>query len=130
MIRFMGAVTLEDDTPATIGELIYAAVLARNYGNNAARLAQAERFLGGTTSRESIINPKADIYVIDAYKGVKSNGVVDQTAWTLPTDITDSARQFIAEVTKHVEKGLNLNEVIFYQASGVAVTVELDIAIV
>jgi hypothetical protein len=107
MISFNGSLVLEDDTPATLLQLVQAAIAARDYGSAAQTTAAANRFPGQRVT-EGFIRPTADIYMIDSYKGIRAGGAVIPADWTTPDDFTDEpggGELIAADVEKHFNNG-------------------------
>lgn len=127
MIQFNGSVVLVDGVPATMQELVQAAIAARDYGSAAKTAAEGSRFQGGRMG-EGFLRPTADIYMIDAYKGIKATGKVDTASWAA-VDFTaePGGGELIAQgVEKHFNNGVDIQSRVLFQNSGGNVTVYCD----
>lgn len=129
MISFNGSVVLENGVPATLQELVQAAIAERDYGSAAAETS-ASRRLQGMRITEGFIRPQDEIYMIDAYKGVKANGAVDLAAWTLPDDFTDEpggGELIEANTEKHFNNGVDAqSRVLFHGGADVVIYCDLS----
>ena len=128
---FNQAVSLEDDTPATITELILAAIAARD-GVTPQQIADEQSHFKSTPAGHCLIKPDGDILMLAAHRDVH-NCVVDQTAWA-EADFAD-AEPLVAGEVKNLtgDRGagnqVNICSRILYQKSGDAVNVWLDVQI-
>lgn len=129
MISFNGCVVLEDGVPATLQQLVQTAIAAREYGSAAARAAASSRFQGLRIT-EGFIRPQEEIYMIDAYKGIKANGEVDVAGWTVPDDFTDEpggGELIEANIEKHFNNGVDAQSRVLYH-DGADVVIYCDLS--
>jgi hypothetical protein len=128
MIQFNGVVLLESGAFKTIQELIQAAIEARDY-DTPTQKAEAKSRMNPCIVGEGFIRPAADVYMSDAYKGVR-NGVVDQSAWAAG-DFTQSpggGETLAADVSRHFSNGVHLGGRVLYNA-GADVQIFVDVII-
>lgn len=130
MNQFSGSVSLPNNTPMTIGELVQAAIAARTYPTAQAEtdaINRANPLIVG----EGFVRPKVtDVWMIDAYKGVR-NGVVIAADWAAGdfTMVPGGAQQLIAEESTHFNNGVDLATRVLFQDSGAAVVLHIDVII-
>ncbi len=129
MLSFNGCVVLEDGVPATLQELVQAAIVARDYGSAAAETGASSR-MQGMRITEGFIRPQEEVYMIDAYKGVQANGAVDVDGWTLPGDFTNEpggGELIEANVEKHFNNGIDAqSRVLFHAGADVVIYCDLS----
>lgn len=139
MIIFNGNVVLPDDTPMTYQQLILAAIAARTYSatgavNTREKAAATSRFTA-TPVAELSCWPRGDIYIMDAFKGVRNGAVI--AGQLLEADFTLSpggGQIIVATQGKDYASGFHANGVdigsrVVYQHSGADVVIDLDVCI-
>lgn len=129
MSTFNGSIVLPHNTVKTLRELIREAIAARTHAS-AAHESDALLPFGGGTIREGFIRPTADVYMMDAYKGVQAGEAV-AADWTTPDDFTDApggGDLLAADTDKHFNHGVDLGNRVLYQNSGGDVTIYVDMS--
>ncbi len=125
---------LPNDTPKTLLELVRAAILARTYiasgGTTAERMrSEAASRVTGSGSGDVFVLPTADVYIMDAYKGVSAGGVADAAVFTLPDDFTDApggGAKLAADTSRRYTFS-DLGSRVAYQNSGGDVIIYFDL---
>lgn len=134
MNNFNGSVVLPDNTPLTLQQLIAAAITARTYPAGATNAEQAaiDRFGGGLLSRESIIRPLGDIYMMDAYAGVLNGTVSNNDGVTLAaghfTAEPGGGELLAANMVKNLSNGVSPGSRVLFQNTGGDVVIYVDIS--
>lgn len=130
MISFNGSLVLQNNTPATLLELVEAAIAARDYGTAEQTTQAASRF-PGTRITEGFIRPTADVYMIDSYKGIDARGHLVAADWTKPGDFTaepGGGELINGDIEKHFNNGVDTQSRVLYQNSGDDVVIYCDLS--
>lgn len=102
---FIGAATLNHNTPTTALELMRSAITARTYAT-AQQKTDALNRLGGM-SGEVFIECATDMYLLDNYK----SGLVG-------ADFTGGGAVLAGNTNRRLGNGTDLGQIVCYQASG------------
>lgn len=128
MFQFTGTVLIEDGEIKTFQELIQAAIGERDYPTAQAKSDAISR-MNPCVPYKCRANPEADVYMLEAFKGVR-NGVVIAADWD-SADFTaaDGGADILkANVPRDLD-GRNLGALVIHNASGGDVTILVSLAI-
>ncbi|HKS27834.1 MAG TPA: hypothetical protein VJS44_08445 [Pyrinomonadaceae bacterium] len=131
MTHFNGSAVLTDDTVMTLQELLQAAITARTFPSAQQRTDMVNRFVGGRTIVNGFMHPMADIYMMDAYKGVR-NGVTIAADWTTPDDFTDEpggGELLEGDLRRHFDHPIDIGNRVLYQNTGADVVIYFDVTL-
>lgn len=130
MLNYNLSAQLPTNTPMTVRQLLAAAVAARTHSSAQVEYDAVARIPARVS--EGFIRPVgADVYMMDAYKGVGPDGAAVAAQFTLPGDFTavPGGGELITDGTeKHFNEGFNLGGRLVYQNSGGNVTVYFDVS--
>lgn len=130
MNHFIGSVSLPNDSPKTIQELIQAAISARTYPGaaGAQQKYDAASRITNLVAEEGFMIPAGDVYMIDAYKG-NLNGVAVAASWVGAdfTGVPGGGIVISGGISRHFNHGAALGSRVLYQNSGADMAIELDV---
>lgn len=132
MFQYSGTIILHSNAPATIAELIVAAVKNRSYANAAAQGEDVSR-LNPCVVDDGFIKPiTADVLMLDSFKGTRNGAVVAGSGALAGGDFTASPGGGLilpAGDSRHFSKSTDLGTRVLYQSTGGDVAIEVDVKI-
>lgn len=122
MLVFNGSLLIADGEFKTIGELIRAAIDARDL-TAAQKSAEKSRWRCAVVE-EGFLKPAGTLYMLDAYKGVV-NGVATQADWQATdfTQVPGGGEPLDADLSRHFDRKTPLDSLVLYNMTGSDVTV-------